>query len=277
MRIDQVAWGLLLFYVVLLGLYVVFYLSVVIFINGDLQLSALALYISFVNVMIITLGSVDFSRATIRWERPAVASLIFATVTLLFEKSLTIFALVVVIANMLILTSNSLPFPASRIAKAIGAAVAGVVILYIVTLVLDAPVDPLLLPNLPLLLPNLLLYGATVALAAGYIAELRFPRVYYYISLGVIAVVGAFAIVTGGVLLQKLNQLTASDTFADAVFIFMVSIYLSATLLTALGVLAIIYLVRVLLAKKMQPSEQQPRSPEEIELHPYEPDVTEAR
>jgi hypothetical protein len=225
--------------------------------------------------MIITLGSVDFSRATIRWERPAVASLIFATV--LFEESLTIFALVVVIASMLILTSNSLPFPASRIAKAIGAAVAGVVILYIVTLVLDAPVDPLLLPNLPLLLPNLLLYGATVALAAGYIAELRFPRVYYYISLGVIAVVGAFAIVTGGVLLQKLNQLTASDTFADAVFIFMVSIYLSATLLTALGVLAIIYLVRVLLAKKMQPSEQQPRSPEEIELHPYELDAADAR
>jgi len=267
MRIDQVAWGLLLVYVTLLSLYVVFYLIVAIF-NRDLQLSALALYISFVNVMIITLGSVDFSRATIRWERPAVASLIFATV--LFEESLTIFALVVVIASMLILTSNSLPFPASRIAKAIGAAVAGVVILYIVTLVLDAPVDPLLLPNL-------LLYGATVALAAGYIAELRFPRVYYYISLGVIAVVGAFAIVTGGVLLQKLNQLTASDTFADAVFIFMVSIYLSATLLTALGVLAIIYLVRVLLAKKMQPSEQQPRSPEEIELHPYEPDAADAR
>ena len=274
MRIDQVAWGLLLVYVTLLSLYVVFYLIVAIF-NRDLQLSALALYISFVNVMIITLGSVDFSRATIRWERPAVASLIFATV--LFEESLTIFALVVVIASMLILTSNSLPFPASRIAKAIGAAVAGVVILYIVTLVLDAPVDPLPLPNLPLLLPNLLLYGATVALAAGYIAELRFPRVYYYISLGVIAVVGAFAIVTGGVLLQKLNQLTASDTFADAVFIFMVSIYLSATLLTALGVLAIIYLVRVLLAKKMQPSEQQPRSPEEIELHPYEPDAADAR
>jgi len=269
-----VAWGLLLVYVTLLSLYVVFYLIVAIF-NRDLQLSALALYISFVNVMIITLGSVDFSRASIRWERPAVASLIFATV--LFEESLTIFALVVVIASMLILTSNSLPFPASRIAKAIGAAVAGVVILYIVTLVLDAPVDPLLLPNLPLLLPNLLLYGATVALAAGYIAELRFPRVYYYISLGVIAVVGAFAIVTGGVLLQKLNQLTASDTFADAVFIFMVSIYLSATLLTALGVLAIIYLVRVLLAKKMQPSEQQPRSPEEIELHPYEPDAADAR
>ncbi len=75
--------------------------------------------------------------------------------------------------------------------KAVGAAVAGVVILCIVALVWDAPVEPLLLTNL-------LLYGATVALAAGYIAELRFPRVYYYISLGVIAVVGAFAIVTGG-------------------------------------------------------------------------------
>ena len=56
------------------------------------------------------------------------------------------------------------------------------------TLVWDSPADSLLLPNL-------LLYGATVALAAGYIAELRFPRVYY-ISLGVIAVVGAFAILT---------------------------------------------------------------------------------
>jgi hypothetical protein len=277
MEIDQVARGLLLVYVVLLGLCAVFFFSGVTTFNGNLQLSALALYISFVDVTIITLGSVDFSRATIRWETPAVAALIFAIATLLLEKSLTIFALVVVIASMLILTSNSLPFPASRIAKAIGAAVAGVIILYIVTLVCGAPVDPLLLPNLPLLLPNLLLYGATVALAAGYIAELRFPRVYYYISLAVIAVVGAFAIVTGGVLLQKLNQLTASDTFADAVFIFMVSIYLSATLLTALGVLAIIYLVRVLLAKMMQPSEQQPKSPGEIELHPYEPDVTEAR
>ena len=264
MRIDQVAWGLLLVYITLLSLYVVFYFSVAIF-YGGLQLSALALYISFVNVTIITLGSVDFSRATIRWERPAVAALIFATVTLLFEESLTIFALVVVIASMMILKSNSLPFPASRIAKAIGAAIAGVIILYIVTLVCGAPVDPLLLPNL-------LLYGATVALAAGYIAELRFPRVYYYISLGVIAVVGAFAIVTGGALLQELPQLTA---FADADFI--VSIYLSAMLLMALGVLAIIYLVRVLLAKKMQPSEQQPKSPGEIELHPYEPDVTEAR
>jgi hypothetical protein len=28
---------------------------------------------------------------------------------------------------------------------------------------------------------------------------------------------------------------------------------------------------------KMQPSEQQPKSPEEIELHPYEPDATKAR
>jgi len=268
MEIDQVARGLLLVYVVLLGLCAVFFFSGVTTFNGNLQLSALALYISFVDVTIITLGSVDFSRATIRWETPAAAALIFATVTLLFEKSLIIFALVVVIASMLILTSNSLPFPASRIAKAIGAAVAGVVILYIVTLVLDVPVDPLLLPNL-------LLYGATVALAAGYIAELRFPRVYYYISLGVIAVVGAFAIVTGGALLQELPPLTASRTFADAVFI--VSIYLSATLLTALGVLAIIYLVRVLLAKKMPPSEQQPKSPEEIELHPYKPDATDAR
>jgi len=231
-------------------------------------LTALALYISFANVMTISLGSVDFSRVSIRWEMPSVAALVFATVTILFEKSLTIFALVVVIASMLILTSNSLPFPASRIAKAIGAAIAGVVILYIVTLVWDAPVDPLLLPNL-------LLYGATVALAAGYIAELRFPRVYNYISLGVIAVVGAFAIVTGGVLLQELPPLTASKTFADAVFT--VSVYSSATLLTALGVLAIIYLVRVLLAKKMPPNKQQPKSPEEIELHPYKPDATDAR
>jgi len=268
MEIVQVAGGLLFVYVTLLGLCAVFFFSGVTTINGNLQLSALALYISFVGVTIITLGSVDFSRATIRWETPAVAALIFAIAILLLEKSFTIFALVVVIASMLILTSNSLPFPASRIAKAIGAAVAGVVILYIVTLVLDAPVDPLLLPNL-------LLYGATVALAAGYIAELRFPRVYYYISLGVIAVVGAFAIVTGGALLQELPPLTASRTFADAVFI--VSIYLSATLLTALGVLAIIYLVRVLLVKKIQPSEQQSKSPGEIELHPYKPDAAEAR
>jgi hypothetical protein len=268
MEIVQVAGGLLLVYVVLLGLCAVFFFSGLTTINGNLQLSALALYTSFVIVMIITLGSVDFSRASIRWEMPAVAALVFATVTLLFEKSLTIFALVVVIASMLILTSNSLPFPASRIARSIGAAIAGVVILYIVTLVWDAPVDPLLLPNL-------LLYGATVALAAGYIAELRFPRVYYYISLGVIAVVGAFAIVTGGALLQELPPLTASRTFADAVFT--VSVYSSATLLTALGVLAIIYLVRVLLVKKMQPSEQQSKSPEEIELHPYKPDATEAR
>jgi|GEM_PF-7035620 hypothetical protein len=28
---------------------------------------------------------------------------------------------------------------------------------------------------------------------------------------------------------------------------------------------------------KMQPSEQQSKSPEEIELHPYEPDATKAR
>jgi len=61
--------------------------------------------------------------------------------------------------------------------------------MHIVTLVWDSPADSLLLPNL-------LLYGATVALAAGYIVELRFPRVYHYISLGVIAVVGAFAILT---------------------------------------------------------------------------------
>jgi len=268
MEIDRVAWGLLLVYVTFLGLHAVFFFIELTTINGSLQVSALFIYILFIVLTIITLGSVDFSRATIRWEKPATAALIFAIATLLLEKSLTIFALVVVIASMLILTSNSLPFPASRIAKAIGAAVAGVVILHIVTLVLDAPVDPLLLPNL-------LLYGSTVALAAGYIAELRFPRVYYYISLGVIAVVGAFAIVTGGVLLQELPPLTASRTFADAVFI--VSAYLSTTLLTALGVLAIIYLVRVLIAKKMQPSEQQPKSPEEIILHPYKPDATEAR
>jgi hypothetical protein len=268
MEIDRVAWGLLLVYVTFLGLHAVFFFIELTTINGSLQVSALFIYILFIVLTIITLGSVDFSRATIRWETPAVAALIFAIATLLLEKSFTIFALVVVIASMLILASNSLPFPASRIAKAIGAAVAGVVILYIVTLVLDAPVDPLLLPNF-------LLYGATVALAAGYIAELRFPRVYYYISLGVIAVVGAFAIVTGGALLQELPPLTASRTFADAVFI--ISIYLSATLLTALGVLAIIYLVRALLVKKMPPSEQQPKPPEEIELHPHKPDATEVR
>jgi len=249
MEIDLVAWGLLLVYVTFLGLFVVFFFIVLTTFN-----EALIIYISFIVLTIITIGSVDFSRATIRWEIPAVAALIFAIVTLLLEKSLTIFALVVVIANMLILASNSLPFPASRVAKAIGAAIAGVTILYIATLVAPVGLDPLLLPNL-------LLYGATVALAAGYIAELRFPRVYYYISLGVIAVVGAFAIVTGGVLLQELPPLTASRTFAYAVFT--VSAYLSATSLTALGVLAIIYLVRVLLAKKMQPSDQEPKPPEE--------------
>ncbi len=95
----------------------------------------------------------------------------------------------VVIVSILNLTSDSLPFPVSRTVKAIGVAVAGIVIMYIVTLVWDSPADSLLLPNL-------LLFGATVALAAGYIVELRFPRVYYYISLGVIAVVGAFAILT---------------------------------------------------------------------------------
>ena len=57
------------------------------------------------------------------------------------------------------------------------------------TLVWGSPADSLLLPNL-------LLYGATVALAAGYIVKLRFPRVYYYISLGVIVVVEALAILT---------------------------------------------------------------------------------
>jgi len=263
-----VARGLLLVYVTLLSLYAVFFFIELATIYGNLKVSALFIYILFIVVTIITLGAVDFSRASIRWEMSAVAALIFAIATLLLEKSFTIFALVIVIVSMLILTSDSLPFPVSRIVKAVGAAVAGVVTLYIVSLVWDAPFDPLLLPNL-------LLYGATVALAAGYIAELRFPRVYYYISLGVIAVVGAFAIVTGGALLQELPPLTASRTFADAVFI--VSIYLSATLLTALGVLAIIYLVRVLLVEKMQPSEQQSKSPEEIELHPYEPDATKVR
>ncbi len=61
--------------------------------------------------------------------------------------------------------------------------------MYIVILVWDSPA-------VSLLLPNLMLFGATVALATGYIVELRIPRVYYYISLGVIAVVGAFAILT---------------------------------------------------------------------------------
>jgi hypothetical protein len=91
MEIVQVAGGLLLVYVILLGLHAVFFFSGVTTINGNLQLSALALYISFVDVTIITLGSVDFSRATIRWKTPAVAALIFATVTLLFEKSLNNF------------------------------------------------------------------------------------------------------------------------------------------------------------------------------------------
>ncbi len=80
----------------------------------------------------------------------------------------------VVIVSIWNLTSDSLPFPVSRTVKAIGVAVAGVVIImYIVTLVWDSPADSLLLPNL-------LLFSATVALAAGYIVELRFPRVYYY-------------------------------------------------------------------------------------------------
>ncbi len=95
----------------------------------------------------------------------------------------------VVIVSILNLTSDSLPFSVSRTVKAIGVAVAGVVIMYVVTLVWDSPA-------VSLLLPNFLLFGATVALAAGYIVELRFPRVYYYISLGVIAVVGAFTILT---------------------------------------------------------------------------------
>ncbi len=145
MEIDRAAWGLLLVYVTFLGLHAVFLFIKLTAINGSLQVSALFIYILFIVLTIITLGSVDFSRATIRWETPAVAALIFSIATLLLEKSFTIFALVVVIASMLILTSSSLPFPASRVAKAIGAATAGVVILHITTLVWDAPVDPLLL------------------------------------------------------------------------------------------------------------------------------------
>jgi len=53
MEIVQVAGGLLLVYVVLLGLCAVFFFSGLTTINGNLQLSALALYTSFVIVMII--------------------------------------------------------------------------------------------------------------------------------------------------------------------------------------------------------------------------------
>jgi FtsH-binding integral membrane protein len=60
---------------------------------------------------------------------------------------------VVVVVSILNLTSDFLPFPVSRIVKAIGVAVAGIVIMYIVTLVWDSPADSLLLPNL-------LLFGA---------------------------------------------------------------------------------------------------------------------
>jgi len=231
-------------------------------------ISMMVFYALFICVALIALGSADFSKATFWWEGPAVASLIFAIVTFLLEKNLTTFALASVVASVLILASSTLPLPASKIAKAVGAIVVSIAVLEITSHIAETYGGPLLLPNL-------LLYGAIMALAAGYVAELRFPQLYYHLSLGVIAVMGVIAIVTGGTLLQELPPLTASHSFADVVYI--ISAYSSATLLMALGVLAIIYLVRVFLTKKAPPSERQPKPPEEIELQPYTSDNTSAR
>jgi|GEM_PF-3670110 len=278
MKIEAIAYGLLITYVVLLGVGIIFFFSGNTTMNQELELNRLILYILFIIVLLITLGSLDFSSVSIEWEKPAVASLVFAVVTFLIEKDLTTYAFMVVIASVLILASDSLPFPASRIAKAIGATVAGIMIMEIVAYFFE--IVTYFFPSKPfgpLLLPNLLLYGAIIALSAGYVAELRFPKLYSYLSLGVLAVVGVVAIVIGGVLLRELPPLTVFDLFGDMVFI--ISIYSAVTLLTALGMLSIIHLARVVLARKMPQSKQPPKSTDEkeIEIQPYTPDETGAR
>jgi len=127
----------------------------------------------------------------------------------------------------------------------------------------------------PLLLPNLLLYGAIVVLSAGYVVQLRFPQLYYYLSLGVLAAVGVGAIVIGWMVLRELPALTTISSFVDLVVI--ICAYSSATLLTVLGMLAILYLVKVFLAKKISPSEEHMKSSEEIEILPHNSDDTDAR
>jgi len=275
MKIEAIAYGLLIAYVVLLGVGIIFYFLGHTTMNQKLELNRLILYILFIIVLLITLGSLDFSNRSIKWKRPAVASLVFAVVTFLIEEDLTTYAFMVVIASVLILASDSLPFSASRIAKAIGAVVAGIMIMEIVTYFLPSGVGPLLLPNL-------LLYGAIITLSAGYVAELRFPKLYSYLSLGVLAVVGVVAMVIGGMVLQELPPWELPqfiDFLPPTDVVSGISIYLAVMLLTALGTFSIIYLVKIILVRKTRQSRQPPKPTDEkvIEIQPYVPDETQIR
>jgi len=134
----------------------------------------------------------------------------------------------------------------------------------------------------PLLLPNLLLYGAIITLSAGYVAELRFPKLYSYLSMGVLAVVGVVAMVIGGMVLQELPPWELPqfiDFLPPTDVVSVISIYLAVMLLTALGTFSIIYLVKIILVRKPRQSRQPPKPTDEkvIEIQPYVPDETQIR
>jgi len=275
MKIESVAGGLLFLYV----LFLCVGSSFVLFVILKKDLFHLIINGLFMFTALIVLDSADFSGRSIRWGPPVVATLVFASVTFFTEKSLSAYAFIVIVAGALLLASDALPFPISRIARAIGAVGAGIGILEITTIsaYFGFPIPPLLVPNF-------LLYGALIASATGYVVEVRFPRLSYSILLGMIAIMGIAAILVGGTLLQELpplttlsqelRSLTTFELFLSAVAL--VGYYLATVILTVLGVLALIYLAKALLAKETPPGEQ-PRRAEEVEIEPYTPDRTEAR
>jgi len=88
MKIESLVHSLLFIYVPLLAVGTIFIFIENRLFTGELRLNIWILYVLFIITLFITLGSVDFSKRSIKWERPAFVSLALAIGTFLVEKDL---------------------------------------------------------------------------------------------------------------------------------------------------------------------------------------------
>jgi hypothetical protein len=186
--------------------------------------------------------------------RVAVLAVVFAVVAMIVDRNMVDYSILAIASGLLAAFAGSFPQPLSGVIRAAGLGIAAIATLALATYASGLPA--------PLLVPNLSLYGAIIALMAGYIASLFMPQIFRYVYLATILVLGIIGLVTGSNALYSLPPALATGGL-DAIET--VSGYLAAITLIALGITSMVYATSHLIPGKEKTQEEQERR---VEIEP---------
>ncbi len=259
MKLERTGYGLLVLFASTVAAFnTIFMLKELISLQGSMQfiysLQQIVLYLFFYAILMASLASFNPRTADAGLTRVAVLAVVFAVAAMIVDRNMVDYSILAIASGLLATFAGSFPQPLSGVIRAAGLGIAAIATLALATYASGLPA--------PLLVPNLSLYGAIIALMAGYIASLFMPQIFRYVYLATILVLGIIGLVTGSNALYSLPPALATGGL-DAIET--VSGYLAAITLIALGITSMVYATSHLIPGKEKTQEEQERR---VEIEP---------